>query len=95
MNLITKVFVGLGVAVLGSYSLNCLLNATGSGFEQVDDLPIITPVIDDIKVRGHKRKLPEGYHASSEKFDSAKALGYSLEDGETWVGSYNRKYRRD
>ena len=46
--------------------------------------------IIDFPVRGHKRYLPNGNHASLEKIASAPEHGYTLQPGQTWVEGYTK-----
>ena len=41
------------------------------------------------EVSKHIRNLPEGYNASPEKIASAVENGFVLQDGQTWVKTYN------
>ncbi len=42
------------------------------------------------EVSSHIRNLPEGWKASAEKVATADENGYSLQLGQTWVGSYTK-----
>ena len=41
-------------------------------------------------VKGHARKLPEGWHASEGKLEQAAKNGVTLEPGQTWVVEHDR-----
>lgn len=60
----------------------------------VESMPMAESVsetnIIDFPVRGHKRYLPNGNHASLEKIASAPEHGYTLQPGQTWVEGYTK-----
>ena len=60
----------------------------------VESIPMAEAVsetnIIDFPVRGHKRYLPNGNHASLEKIASAPEHGYTLQPGQTWVEGYTK-----
>lgn len=43
-----------------------------------------------ISVKGHKRKLPEGYHASPKKIEFADSHGIMLEPNQTYIDPYQK-----
>lgn len=49
--------------------------------------------MNSTEVSKHLRRLHEGWHASQEKINTARANGYELKPGETWVASYTKGLR--
>lgn len=75
-----------GISIKGVESINAIpANASDCVSNPIKE--VVTRIPHDVS--GHPRNLPDGWHASINKLEEAKAAGIQLLDGQTYVKPYS------